>query len=155
MLRGVRREFMEHHRECACGAFAHTHPGDCHANVPAKRAVIIIGSDQNTHEIAQQSSLALRTWKGPNEIMCAIQCGQTARKSFGHMLDRLARPRREPREARSDGQEFLTRWLISPASNSLPSSACLRPVTSRNIPNMMRSPIPASPPCPLAEIHRI
>ncbi len=49
---------------------------------------------------------------------------------------------------------FLTLWLISPARSSCPSSACLRPVTSRKIPNIIRSTIPASAPWPRAEIQR-
>lgn len=49
---------------------------------------------------------------------------------------------------------FFTRWLISPASSSWPSSACLRPVTSRKMPSMVLPTIPTSWPWPRAEIHR-
>ncbi len=49
---------------------------------------------------------------------------------------------------------FLTRWLISPASNSRASSACLRSVLSSKMPNMTRPTMPSSAPRPRAETHR-
>lgn len=44
------------------------------------------------------------------------------------------------------GSRFLTRWLISPARSSWPSSACLRPVASRKMPNITAPTIPWSSP---------
>ena len=78
--------------------------------------------------------------------MRATERGKTFGEPLGHVLDGGRRSRCETDQARRDRQQVLDAMSHVPASSSWPSSACLRPVTSMNMPNITRSTMSASAP---------
>jgi hypothetical protein len=119
--------------ECdGCGGrLAHPHSLDRDTYASAESSKVIIGCQQNGEPIAKGCGTPLAIWQPANEIVgtpstirravrwCAISSMSVAdRKVMAVRPDAIA-------------SRFLTRWLISPARSSCPSSACLRPVTSK------------------------
>ena len=102
------------------------------------------------------SSAAFPSWPGIGRTRSCARPKAVSRCVSSRAISTVDVVDRDVIAVRPDAiaKRFLTRWLISPASNSWPSSACFRPVTSIKIPNMIRPTMPASSPWPRADIHR-
>jgi hypothetical protein len=144
---------VDDHGERRGRLLADAHPRDRNSDSAGKRRRVLVGRQEDRQEVAEQRGLALRAGSGRTRS-CARPSDVSLRVSWP-VISSTEPADRDVIWVRpaAMAKRFFTLWLISPASSSLPSSACFLPVTSRKIPNITASPAPASAARPRAEIH--